>query len=135
MRSWFKKIAAFLLAFLMMLATSSFTISMHYCGKKLVRTSINKPPKSCCKFKKEFTKSTCKKKSCCSDKEFVKKSQQSLTSKNTPSTYLKTPYVKESFHYFSESSIPAYVYKPKYLSYIPPPLILENQILFQVFLI
>jgi len=36
------------LSLLLMVATTGFNLSMHYCGGELVSTSVNKEAKSCC---------------------------------------------------------------------------------------
>jgi hypothetical protein len=44
----FRKIAHTLLALFLLVATTGISLSMHYCGGKLVDTSINKEAKACC---------------------------------------------------------------------------------------
>jgi len=43
-----RKITHIVLALFLMVSTTGITFSMHYCGGKLVSTSINKEAKSCC---------------------------------------------------------------------------------------
>ncbi len=44
----FRKIAHIILALFLLVSTTGITFSMHYCGGKLVSTSINKEAKACC---------------------------------------------------------------------------------------
>jgi hypothetical protein len=43
-----RQIAHILLALILMVATTGITFSMHYCGGKLVSSSINSEAKTCC---------------------------------------------------------------------------------------
>jgi len=43
-----RKIAHIILALFLLVSTTGVTLSMHYCGGKLVSTSINKEAKTCC---------------------------------------------------------------------------------------
>ncbi len=44
----FRKIINIIIVFLLLISTSGFTISRHYCGDNLVSVVINSEAKSCC---------------------------------------------------------------------------------------
>ncbi len=84
MQSLFKRIGAFLLAILVWVATSSFTLSMHYCGTKMVSHSVLKKAKPCCVANKSLQLSgkvdfSSFKMNCCKDKKIEKDSEKELT--------------------------------------------------------
>lgn len=139
----FKRIGAFLLAMLICVATSSFTLNMHYCGSKMVSYNAFGKAKPCCKkntfqFSEKDNLSSFGM-SCCKDKQLEKESQDELTF-----TVVKA---KVEFHQFllrlpqllnNEPRVDAdYLYGFKsqsqdcFLSYD----LQDRQVLFQVFLI
>lgn len=75
------KIASFLMAFVVLFSTMSFTIDMHYCGGTLVDSSIFGKAHSCgMEMQKADTSMDCSitKKNCCSDKQIVIEGQDEL---------------------------------------------------------
>jgi hypothetical protein len=44
----FKKLAHIIISLLLMVSTTGFTITRHYCGDRLEKMAINTQPKSCC---------------------------------------------------------------------------------------
>ena len=83
MQQFFKRIGAFLLAILICVATSSFTLNMHYCGAKMVSYNTLGKAKPCCKANSlQLSKSdnvVAFGMSCCKDKQLEKESQDELT--------------------------------------------------------
>lgn len=83
MQDLFKRIGAFLLAILVWVATSSFSLSMHYCGSQMISYSTIGKAKTCCE-RGQFQFSTqdletMSKMSCCHDKELEKESEDQVT--------------------------------------------------------
>lgn len=54
----FKRLTHIVFALFLLVSTTGITISLHYCGGKLVTTSINKEARSCC----DGTKGCCENK-------------------------------------------------------------------------
>ena len=84
MHNQFKRIGAFFLAILIWVATSSFTLSMHYCGTQMVSYSALTKAKPCCIVNKSFQFSkkidmSSFKMTCCDDKKIEKESENELT--------------------------------------------------------
>ena len=84
MHNQFKRIGAFFLAILIWVATSSFTLSMHYCGTQMVSYSALTKAKPCCIVNKSFQFSkkidmSSFKVTCCSDKKIEKESEKDVT--------------------------------------------------------
>jgi hypothetical protein len=80
MKQVFHKIMSFLMAFVVLLSTMSFTINMHYCGGTLVDTAIFQKAKTCgMEMQKPSTKGCAiTKKNCCSDKQMFVDGQDKL---------------------------------------------------------
>ena len=75
------KIASFLMAFVVLFSTMSFTIDMHYCGGTLVDSSIFGKAHSCgMDMQKADTPTDCSitKKNCCTDKQIIIEGQDEL---------------------------------------------------------
>lgn len=71
MKQSIHKIASFLMAFVVLFSTMSFTIDMHYCGDTLVDTAVFSKAKSC--GMESMETSSCEsprlKKNCCSEEQ------------------------------------------------------------------
>ena len=80
MKQVFHKIMSFLMAFVVLFSTMSFTIDMHYCGDKLVDTAIFHKVKTCGMKMQTPSTDGCSitKKNCCSDKQTVVNGQDEL---------------------------------------------------------
>ena len=63
MKEFLVKISSFLLAFLVLISTFSFTVDSHYCGDFLIEVSFTGETE-CCGMKMDTT-SKIKKKNCC----------------------------------------------------------------------
>lgn len=138
MKSLFQKSGALLLAMLILLATTSFSVNMHYCGSQLVSVSLNKPAKKCCAFKISNQKSFFKtpKKSCCSDTEFTNLAEDTLT-KTEQTSIVSTNTIALFTTPFYNTSIesPYSTYTKGFSTYHPPLIPINRQISYQVFLI
>ena len=79
----FRKITAVLMALMMFLATTSFTVDIHYCGETLVDLAINHKADNCGMDVQEKHK-TCSaaftSKPCCSDKQIMVQGEEDLSS-------------------------------------------------------
>lgn len=76
MKKTIRKITALLMAIVVLLTTTSFTISMHYCQGELIHTAIFQKAHSC---GMEMNMSDeMKKKGCCDDKEIHIEGQDEL---------------------------------------------------------
>jgi hypothetical protein len=69
MKQFIHKIASYLMAFVVLFSTMSFTIDMHYCGDTLVDTALFKKAKSCGMEMQSPSTEGCAitKKDCCND--------------------------------------------------------------------
>ena len=80
MKQVFHKIMSFLMAFVVLLSTMSFTVSAHYCGDTLVETALFQDAKGCGMEKQKPSSKDCSitKKSCCNDIQFIIDGQDEL---------------------------------------------------------
>lgn len=80
MKSAFHKTASFIMAFVVLFSTMSFTINMHYCGDTLVETSLFHKAKGCGMEMDKPSTQGCAitKKNCCDDKQLVVAGQDEL---------------------------------------------------------
>ncbi len=82
MKPFFKHITAVLLTFIVLFATLSFTVNMHYCGDVLVNTSLFGKAKGCSMKMNVPSAKSCfvTKKNCCSETQIVVDGQENLKS-------------------------------------------------------
>lgn len=123
------KISAFLMAFVVLFSTMSFTIDMHYCGGTLVDKAVFKEAESCgmeMEMEKNNASSECtiSKKNCCSDEQLNLRGQDELQI-----TFDKYTFDQQ---YFTASFITTYIQlfegtkqETPLLEY-PPPLIVRQ---------
>lgn len=80
MRKVFHKILSFLMAFVVLFSTLSFTIDMHYCGGTLIETAIFHKAKGCGMEMQNPATEGCaiSKKNCCNDEQVVVDGQDEL---------------------------------------------------------
>jgi len=127
------KIFSVVLAFLVLLSTLSFTVEKHFCGDKLVDVSLFSQAKNCCKHVKPDTKV---KKSCCKNEVDIVKGQDELSVVSIDdvdfnSQLLLVSYVYTYTAFFESLPKPIIPHK----DYIPPNLVVDIQLLDDVFLI
>ena len=74
------KIMSFVMAFVVLFSTMSFTVNMHYCGDTLVETAIFKKAKGCGMEMEKPSTEGCSitKKNCCDDEELAIEGQDEL---------------------------------------------------------
>ena len=138
MKKMFQKINALLLAMLVLVATSSFTISMHFCGEQFVSYSFTDNLKNCGdNFSSKTTSETVfSKKSCCNDKHIVKQSQDELSQKEiATSIYKKIDFLSHFYDYRKNFVLQNQQQESSIIYYSPPELIWDRTILFETFLI
>ena len=123
------------MALVVLFSTLSFTIESHYCGDHLVDTAVFTKAKKC-GVDLDDTVTTAKTKSCCSDTVQVIKGQNQLKLKtfndlDFSTQYIITTFVYSYLHLFKslpKQSIP-------HKNYAPPNLILDYQVLHDVYII
>jgi len=138
MKLFVQKIGALVLATLILVATTSVSVRMHYCGTHLVSISLNKAPKKCCSLvslnKKTFLKNS--KKSCCHDTEFIKTAEENLNKSEALSFSIEKSVLLSPI-YFLESALEVslQVSLHNFSTYRPPIINIDRQVSYQVFLI
>ena len=80
MKQVLHKIMSFLMAFIVLFSTMSFTVDMHYCGDTLVETAIFQKAKGCGMEMESPSTEGCSimKKDCCSDEQIFIDGQDEL---------------------------------------------------------
>ena len=80
MNKVFQKIMAFVMSFVVLFSTMSFTIGIHYCGGTLVETAVYHKAKGCGMEMQNPASEGCAiaKKKCCDDKQLVVDGQDEL---------------------------------------------------------
>lgn len=138
MKKVFQKISTLLLASLVLLATSSLSLTTHFCGEQLIAYSFTETVKTCSSAiaSKAIKKiASVSKKSCCSNKHIEKKAQNELLQKKNTTDfdieklvcYTNFFTTNNDFKYaLTSNNIP-------YLHYSPPLLLRDRSVLFQVF--
>lgn len=80
MKEVIHKIMSFLMAFVVVFSTMSFTVNMHYCGDTLVETTVFKKAKGCGMEMQNPSIDGCSitKKNCCNDEQLTMDGQDEL---------------------------------------------------------
>lgn len=80
MKQGFHKIMSFLMAFVVLFSTMSFTVNMHYCGGSLVETAVFHKVKGCGMEMESPLAAGCEitKKNCCTDEQITIEGQDEL---------------------------------------------------------
>ncbi len=139
MKGIIHKLMALTMAGIVLMATMSFTVDMHYCGDTLVDYSFVQQVKSCGMEQEQITAS-CEKpmvsqKSCCSDEQLVKKGQDDLKTSFDKLNFEQQVFVV-SFTYSYINLFEPTVSTDIPLKEYPPPLVKQDvQVLHQTFLI
>ncbi len=128
----FHKVFSFLLAFLVLFSTLSFTVEKHYCGDVLIDVAIFTDSDKCGMETMEMLQ----KKSCCKDEVDVVKGQDELKFSSFEDLSFENQQFISSFilvyvnlfEGLSQQIIP-------HKDYSPPNLVTDIQVLDQVFLI
>ncbi len=133
-----KKITAFLMAFVVLFSTMSFTISEHYCGDHLVDSALFSKAASCgMELEKPSPTKDCsvQKKNCCSDVVKQFEGQSELKTSPTTLNFEQQIFINTYFYTYinlfeglDNNVIP-------FKHYTPPLLVKDIQVLDAVFLI
>ena len=119
------------LAIIVLCSTVSFTVEKHFCGDTLVDVAVFTELNKCAMDAEEITK-----KPCCKDKVDIVKGQDELIVKTIDDLDFKqqlfVAFFKYSYIYLFEG-LPQLVIPHK--DYSPPNLVIDKQIIDQVFLI
>ena len=127
MNQVFHKIASFLMAFVVLFSTVSFTIDMHYCGDTLVDTAIFKKAKGCGMEMQKASTEGCiiSKKDCCNDQQVKFDGQDELKSSFDQLTLEQQVFVT-SFAYSYLSLFKGFNDDNTSFSESPPPLLVKQ---------
>lgn len=133
------QIFSFLLAVVVLYSTTTITLHKHYCGKNLVKTSINIENKGCKKHVDTHKKTCCDlfKRNCCDDEQLVFEGIDHLQlEKYSHELAFVYQIVLPQLH-FAEISIVEYLKyeKQPYLYYKPPSIVQPIYLLDEVYLI
>jgi len=138
MKQVFHKIMSVLMAFVVLFATTSFTIDMHYCGDHLVETAILHKAKGCgMEMQKPAPSSDCEisKKNCCTDQQIVVDGQDELQ-QSVEKISFEQQLIAASFVYVYASLFGTLEEKaPSYKHYRPPLVIRQIYKLDETYLI
>ena len=139
MKKVFHKITAFVLAFVVLFSTISFTINMHYCGDILVDTAIFHKAKGCGMEMEAFiptSKPVIQKTPCCKDQHILVKGQDELQTSLDKTTINHQEYVAIAMIYSYLNLFESLPKEPlSFKEYSPPDVIPDIQVLHQVFII
>ncbi|WBX70814.1 HYC_CC_PP family protein [Tenacibaculum retecalamus] len=136
MKQVFTKIVTITLAFLVLFSTFSFTVAKHYCGDFLVDVSYVGEAGSCNKDKKDDCGTVIKKKKCCKDEVSQIDGQDDLQKVTSEKISFKEAKFILSFCASSKllfQSLEKQSLTHQY--YSPPDLVLDIQVLHEVFII
>jgi len=128
MKSILHKIASVIMALVVLLSTMSFTISMHYCGDRLVDTAFFHKAKGCGMEMDEsipVSSNSVSKKGCCTDKHITVKGQDELNTSFDKLTFKQQQFIA-SFVYTYINSFESVNEDRNLFSEYPPPLIVKN---------
>ncbi|TXD46831.1 HYC_CC_PP family protein [Polaribacter sp. IC073] len=128
------KITSFLLAFLVLFSTFSFTVESHYCGDSLIAISFTGDADVCkSDLKDEFSIES---KDCCSDEVHKIEGQKELQqhSKNKIS-FQKQQFLTVNTTFHQNLFVETKATKVNYNSFFLPDKPLDYQVLYQSFLI
>jgi hypothetical protein len=134
MKQWIHKILSISMALLVLFSTVSFTVEKHYCGEHLIDVAVFTGAEDCSGEKISETKTT--KKGCCKDEIDVLEGQDELRVNGIDYLEFEQQLFVASFVY---SYINLFEGLPQLViphrDYSPPNLIIDRQVLDQVFLI
>ena len=131
MKQFFSKIMSFILAFLVLFSTFSFTVEKHYCGDFLVDVSYLGETEGC-GMKMDATK----KKNCCKDEvENIEGQDELQQSSNLKFDFKNQQFLTAFLVSYKDVFINKELEKTYYKDFSPPDIPLDYQVLYQTFLI
>lgn len=127
MKYLFHKTASFLMVFVVLFSTMSFTVDMHYCGDTLVDTAIFKKAKSCGMEMQNPSTKGCviTKKNCCNDQQVKIDGQDELKTSFNKLTLEQQIFVA-SFAYSYLNLFKGFNEEKASFSESPPPLLVKQ---------
>lgn len=134
MKNLITKISSFLLAFLVLFSTLSFTVEKHYCGDFLVDVSFTGKTKSCGMQMDAVTPTI--KKNCCKNETHKIEGQDKLQiNKIEKISFEKEQFLTVFLISYNDLFVNNKSENNFYKDFSPPDIRLDYQILFQTFLI
>ena len=125
------KITTFILAILVLVSTFSFTVEKHFCGDFLVDISFIGHAEGC-----DMKEGSYSMKDCCKDEVQQIKGQDKLQKVNYDLELFTKNYVSNTTNFYVKKSITLSTKKTvSFKEYSPPKLIINKQILHEVFII
>ena len=120
MKQFFHKTASFLMAFVVLFSTMSFTVDMHYCGDTLVDTAIFEKADSCGMnmMKSSSENEEISNKNCCrNDVHFIdgnEVEQLAIQKTELPNVYFAIAFIStfQDLSFSEPSEKPFHLYKP-----------------------
>jgi hypothetical protein len=139
MKKVFSKIIAFLMAFVMLFSTISFTVGKHYCGEMLVDLSFFKEASSCGMELSKDTSRDCSvsRMNCCKDITIVVQGQEDLRNSSSLEGFnpIKIVATQPITCYLLGDFTESYIKKDTFKEYSPPLLIRDILLFDQILLI
>ena len=139
MKKFTHKLIALCMAFVVLMTTMSFTVSMHYCGDTMVDFAFFKSAETCGMEKVQLTSNcenpTLSQKSCCSDKQLIIQGQDDLKDNFSKLTFEQQFFVASFIHSYI-NLFEGTTYNNVFYKDYPPPFVKRDvQVLHQTFLI
>lgn len=128
---------SFIMAFVVLFSTMSFTIDMHYCGDTLVETAIFQKAKGCGMEMESPSTDGCSimKKNCCSDEQILIDGQDELQLSVDKISFEQEVFIA-SFYYTFINLFEGLEDQVTPFKYYSPPLVVKDiQVLDEVYLI
>tara|TARA_R110001606_G_scaffold83627_2_gene190683 strand:- start:341 stop:754 length:414 start_codon:yes stop_codon:yes gene_type:complete len=116
MKQGFHKIMSFVMAFVVLCSTMSYTINMHYCGDTLVETALFQKAEGCGMEMQNPSSEGCAiiKKNCCNDEQFLVDGQDELKLQAESITFQQQVFIASFVYSYSnlfeglESTVPSF---------------------------
>ena len=134
MKQFLTKIASFILAFLVLFSTLSFSVDTHYCGDFLIDVSFIGQAEGC--LDNVSSENILKTKKCCKDEVQQFKGLDELQANKVKNITFKKEYLFSAFIISYKNLLITNESKKRfYQDFSPPDIPVDYQILFQSFLI
>lgn len=135
MKTIYRNVLSVTLAFLVVFSSSSFVVSQHYCGSRLIDVTVFGSPDKCFSAVEKPKKQTCvQAKSCCNDIIISIPSYDLVSSSFDVDTNTLT-FVLNNTSSISKKEIVTDSKSIFFQNYKPPKLIQDTSILYEVYLI
>ncbi len=138
MRTVFRKISAFIMAFVVMFSTMSFSINKHYCMDHLVDVSLVFPAETCgmdmatpSSEQGEQLSAT----PCCADEQIAVDGQDEVNPTTSGSVELHKAFVAAFVYTYTFLFEETALERPEFKDYSPPLLIKDLPVIYETYLI